>query len=146
MDGAYWGTDYGLQLGIGVATPDSTRTESTTSFSTDSGTTGTRNGGNYLLSLKVSTQFRSSQLLKSILGLTDKNSFPTPQKTIELLKTRPGYQEARQGGVIGLILDPLVDQRLFEPLMTKSRDSYASGVRHWIMFTEVLRMPPRETT
>ena len=67
---------------------------------------------------------------------------PTPQKTIELLKGRPGYEEAHREGLIGLILDPLVDQRLFESLMTKSRDSYASGIRHWIMFTEVLRIPP----
>ena len=81
--------------------------------------------------LKVSTQFRSSQLLKSILGLTDKNSLPTPRKTLELLKSRPGYEEAHREGLIGLILDPLVDQRLFESLMTKSRDSYASGIRHW---------------
>ena len=44
----------------------------------------------------------------------------------------------------GLILDPLVDQRLFESLMIKSRDSYASGIRHWIMFTEVLRIPPEK--
>ena len=94
--------------------------------------------------LKVSTQIRSSQLLKSILGLTDKNSLPTPQKTIELLQSRPGYQEAHREGLIGLILDPLVDQRLFESLMTKSRDSSASGVRHWIMFTEVLRIPPEK--
>ena len=35
---------------------------------------------------KISIQLRSSQLRKSILGLTDKNSLPTPTKTLEVLK------------------------------------------------------------
>ena len=58
-----------LQLGIGVATSESTRTESTTSFSTDSGTTRTRHGGNYLL---------CSQSFYSIQELATAEEHPRP--------------------------------------------------------------------
>ena len=92
--------------------------------------------------LKVSTKSRSSALLKTILGLNSDEKLPTPVKTVELLRSRPGYSEAQKEGMIPFVLGPLVDQRLFESLMEGSRHSHASGINHWIMSTEELGIPP----
>lgn len=84
---------------------------------------------------KSSVEFRTSKILRQLLGLADSQPLPKPQNVVEECRRCVSVTMFPEYGVNPCdILQGLATQGVLQGLEPNSRLSYTSGINHWIKF------------
>ena len=92
--------------------------------------------------LESSIRLRSTDVLRSMLGLPPGAQLPTPYTIMRTLLNSPAYQQLKESGHADTLLTGIMELRTFESLVPGSRISYRSGINSWILFCELKGILP----
>ena len=93
----------------------------------------------------MSTQLRTSRMLRQVLGLREDASMAKPLAMMEMFSQSMPVSLCREYGISpSEILRSLATQGVLESLEPNSRLSYTAGVNNWISFCVMIEKPLRE--
>ena len=83
----------------------------------------------------MSTQLRTSRMLRQVLGLRQDAPMPKPSAFLELFSRSMPVSLCREYGISpSEVLRSLATQGVLEALEPNSRLSYTAGINNWISF------------